>query len=43
MYYKHNIHNTNSTVKLILPSYTNALNTARGLALLYTDTDATLV
>ena len=45
MHYKHNIHNRKqtSTVKLILPSYTNALNTARGLALLYTDSKAALV
>jgi len=45
MYYKHNIHNRKqtSTVKLILPSYTNALNTARGLAWLYTNRKVALV
>jgi len=34
MHFKLNIHNKNqtSTIKLIFPSHTNALNTARGLA-----------
>jgi len=34
MHYKHNIHNKTqiSTIKLLIPSHTNALNTARGLA-----------
>ena len=45
MHYKHNIHDKNqtSTLKLILPSHTNALNKARGLAELYPDRNEALV
>jgi len=37
MHYKHNIHNKilTSTMKLTLPSHTNAVNTARGVDGLY--------
>ena len=45
MHYKHNIHNKNqtSTIKLIIRSHTNVLNTAPGLAGLYLDRNVALV
>jgi len=45
MNYKHNIHNKNqtSTMKLILPSHTNALHTAHGIDGLYLERNAALV
>jgi len=45
MHYKHKIHNKNqtSTMKLILPSHTNALHTARGTDALYPERNAALV
>jgi len=45
MHYKHNLHNKNqtSTMKLILPSRTNALHPARGIDGLYLERNAALV
>jgi len=45
MHYKHNIHNKTQTptIKLILSSHINALNTARGLVGLDPDRNAALL
>jgi hypothetical protein len=45
MHYKLSIHNKNqtSTMNLILPSHTNALNTTRGVDGLYPEKNAALV
>ena len=45
MHYKHNVENKNqtSTMKLILPLHTNALNTARGMDGLYAERNTALV
>jgi hypothetical protein len=45
MHYKHNIHNNTqtSTIKLILRSHVNALNTARGLVGFDPDKNAALL